>query len=100
MGAAALIPAPSGSGDADVIRASQVQHAVEHVDRHVHLGRPTLIRMRAQPVADHSFPSRYGALGPGAFRGPGRPLPGHAPVVSDVLEVAVALRRRALSRLA
>src|SRR4030095_14803044 len=37
-GAGALTPAPSCSGDADVVRTSQVQHAVEHVDRHVHLG--------------------------------------------------------------
>jgi transposase len=36
-----------GSGDADGLRAPQVLHAVEHVDRHVHLGRPTLIRVRA-----------------------------------------------------
>ena len=46
-GAAALPPTPSGSGEADVARASQVQHAVEHVDGDVHLGRPTLICMRA-----------------------------------------------------
>src|SRR5215203_1649571 len=56
--------------------------------------------MRAQPVADHLFPSTDGGLGPGAFRVPGRPLPGHAPVLGDVLEVAVALRRIVFSRLA
>src|SRR4051812_42457234 len=55
--------------------------------------------MRAQPVADHLFPSADGGLGPGAFRVPGRPLPGHAPVVGDMLEVAVARRRIALGRL-
>src|SRR3954462_10230235 len=90
MGAGALPPTPSGSGDADVLRASQLLHAVEHVDRHVHLGRPTLIRMRAQPVADHLLPSANGGLGLGAFRVPGRCLPGPAPVLGDVLEVAVA----------
>src|SRR3712207_7751242 len=31
-------PGP-GSGDADGPRASELQHAVEHVDGHVHLGR-------------------------------------------------------------
>ncbi len=41
------------SGDADGLRASQLQHAVEDVDGNLHLGRPTLIRARAQPVADH-----------------------------------------------
>jgi hypothetical protein len=29
-----------GSGDADGNRASQLKHAVERVDSHVHLGRP------------------------------------------------------------
>src|SRR3954462_15581392 len=37
----------SGSGEADGLRASQLQHAVEPVDGDVHLGRSTLIRMRA-----------------------------------------------------
>src|SRR3954451_16202345 len=71
MGAGALPPTPSGSGNADVVRASHLLHAVEHVDRHVHLGRPTLIRVRAQPVADHLLPSRNGGLDLGAFRVPG-----------------------------
>src|SRR3954471_19052925 len=57
MGAGALPPTPSGSGNADVLRASQL-------------------------------------------RVPGRCLPGPAPVLGDELEVAVALRRRALRRLA
>ena len=60
----------SGLGCVDVVRASQVQHAIEHVDGNVHLGRPALIRMRAQPVADHLFPPADGGLGPGAFRLP------------------------------
>src|SRR5215207_6086081 len=51
-------------------------------------------------VADHLLPSRDGALGLGAFRVAGRPLPAHATVLGDVLEVAVALRRFAFSRLA
>src|SRR4051794_30468332 len=79
MGAGALPPTPSGSGNADVLPASQLLHAVEHVDRHVHLGRPTLIRMRAQPVANHLLPSANGGLGLGAFRVPGRCLPGPGP---------------------
>src|SRR3954471_2502070 len=36
--AIALPPTPSGSGEADVLRAPQVQHAIEHVDGDVHLG--------------------------------------------------------------
>src|SRR3954451_6512883 len=42
-GVGALTPAPSRVGDADVGWASQVQHAVEHMDRDVHLGGPTLL---------------------------------------------------------
>src|SRR5215207_485795 len=34
------------SCNADELRASQLQHAVEHVDSHVHLGGPTLVRVR------------------------------------------------------
>src|SRR5208282_411013 len=30
-----------GSDDADIARASQLQHAVEDMDRHVHFGHPT-----------------------------------------------------------
>jgi hypothetical protein len=55
-----------GSCDADGLRASQLQHAVEGVDGNLHLGRPTLIRARAQPVADHAFEPAHGGLDPGA----------------------------------
>ena len=46
-----------GSCDADVVRASEVQHAVERVDGNRYLGRPTLVRMRAQ-LAELSFIER------------------------------------------
>src|SRR3954452_3807462 len=66
-GAGAMTPTPVlGSCDADVIRASQLQHAVQDLDRHVHLRRPTLIRTRAQPVPDHALEPADGGLGPGA----------------------------------
>src|SRR3954469_20458534 len=55
-----------GSCDADGLRASQPQHAVQDLDRHVHLSRPTLIRTRAQPVPDHALEPADGGLGPGA----------------------------------
>jgi len=42
-----------GSCDAGGLRASQLLHAVQDLDRHVHLGRLTLVRVRAQPVSDH-----------------------------------------------
>src|SRR4051794_20773898 len=49
------------------------QHAVQDLDRHVHLSRPTLVRTRAQPVPDHALEPAHGGLGPGArvvARGP------------------------------
>ncbi len=73
-----------------------------------HLGRPPLIRMRAQLVADHLFPSAHGGFGPSA-RVASRPLqPSHAAVRADVrrtsrfdvLRVAVALGRCGLGRVA
>src|SRR3954470_19403039 len=55
-----------GSCDAGGLRASQLQHAVQDLDRHVHLSRLTLIRTRAQPVPDHALEPADGGLGPGA----------------------------------
>src|SRR5215218_6203526 len=56
----------SGSCDADGLRAPQLQHAVQRMDGNLHLGRPTLVRAAAQPVADHLFEPAHGSLGPGA----------------------------------
>ena len=44
-----------GLNNANVVRASQLQHAVEHVDGHAHLDCLTLILARAQPVPDHAL---------------------------------------------
>src|SRR4051812_3546873 len=39
------LPQPRlGSSNADIVRASELQHAVERMDGDVHLGRPTLVR--------------------------------------------------------
>src|SRR4051812_26176109 len=65
-GGGAMPPPPVlDSSDADGLRASQLQHAVEHVDRHVHLRRLTLVRVRAQPVPDHALEPADGGLGAG-----------------------------------
>src|SRR5437868_7370485 len=56
-----------GSCDAGGLRASQLQHAVQDLDRYVHLSRPTLIRTRAQPVPDHTLEPADGGLGPGTL---------------------------------
>src|SRR3954469_7684978 len=93
-GAGALTPAPSRLGDADIVRASEFQHAVEDIDRHVHLSRPTLIGVRAQPVPDHALEPADGGLGPGARIVARGLLPAHPALLGDELQVAVPLRRR------
>src|SRR3954470_5575774 len=85
-----------GSCDAGGLRASQLQHAVEDIDRHVHLSRPTLIGVRAQPVPDHALEPADGGLGPGARIVARGLLPAHPALLGDELQVAVPLRRRGL----
>src|SRR4051794_38934075 len=80
------LPRPGSSG-ADVIRASERQHAVEDLDRHVHLGGPTLIGVRAQPVADHLLEPAHVGLGPGARVVPRGLLPAHPALLGDELQV-------------
>ena len=53
-----------GSGDADVVWASQVEHAVECMDDDRHLGRPALVRVRLQLVTDPLLPLVYGGFDP------------------------------------
>lgn len=65
-GAGAMNPLPRlGSGNADEDWASQLQHAVQSMDGDVQLGRATLVRARAQPVADQLFEPADGGLGAG-----------------------------------
>jgi len=80
-----------GSRYPSITWASEIQHAVERVDGNRHLGRPALVRMRTQLVADHLFPSVHGGFDPGAPVVSRRVLPRHAPVLGDVLDVAVPL---------
>jgi len=54
-----------GSCDADGLRASQLQHAVQDHDGDVHLGGLTLVRARAQPVPDHALVAPDGGRGAG-----------------------------------
>src|SRR5215207_8687201 len=89
-----------GSCDADVFRASQLQHAVQDLDGDVRLGRPTLVRVRAQPVPDHALVPADGGLGSGTPVISRRLLPSHPALLGNELEMAVALCRRGLGRLA
>ena len=54
----ALSPARAGSHDADVLRASQLQHAVQHADGDGHLARLLPIRLRTESIADDALPAR------------------------------------------
>src|SRR4051794_28688968 len=72
-----------GLCDADVLRASEVQHSVQHVGCDGHLGRLTLVRMKAQPVTDDAFPSRDVSLHQSAPVVPQHLLPAHAPALGD-----------------
>src|SRR5689334_11288343 len=99
-GVGALTPAPSRLGDADVGWASQVQHAVEHMDRYVHLGGPTLLGARAQLIPDHAFVAADRGLGSGSLHVPGRWLPRPAAPLGSELKMAVPLGGRARGRLA
>ena len=70
---------------ADILRAAQVCHAVQHTDGNGHLGRPTPVRARAEPTADD--PLEAADVGP--HQGPPalarRRLPGDAALVLDDL---------------
>jgi len=105
----ALLPQPClGSGGADGDRASRLRHTVEGMDGDVHLGRPTLVRVRAQPVTDELSEPADGRLGSGLFRVSGGFLPGCPSVLgdvrrtsrSDVLKMAVPLCGCGLGRIA
>src|SRR5205814_5075502 len=47
------------SCDADVARASQLQHTVQDVDSNCHFGCLTLVGLRAQRMTDDPFPAAY-----------------------------------------
>jgi len=61
------------------------QRAVEDMDSDLHLGRPALVRARAQPVTNHLLEARHTRLGSGALDVAWRCLSGHAAVLGDWL---------------
>src|SRR4051794_15798066 len=68
----------SGLCDADVLRASQLQHSVQHVGRDGHLARLSPVRLRTEPITDDALPARDIALHQGTRVVPRGPLPAHA----------------------
>src|SRR3954467_7384273 len=83
----------SGSYDADVFRASQLQHSVQHVGCDGYLARLSPVRLRTEPLADDALPARDIALHESAPAVPRRPLPAHAAALCDTSGMQVALRR-------
>jgi hypothetical protein len=83
-----------GSDDADIVRASQRQDAVEDMDRHADFSHPTFVYTLTQAVTDHLFPSSDRRLDLGAPVLAGGILPGPAAALGDAPEMEVALCRR------
>src|SRR4051812_5660723 len=86
----------SGLCDADRFRASQLQHAVQDRGRDGHLGGLTLVRARAQPVADHPLEAADCGFGQCPAVIAGDLLPAHAAVLGNKLQVLIPLRGRRL----
>src|SRR3954452_7828115 len=82
----------SGSCDAHVLRASQLQHSVQHVGRDGYLGRLSPVRLRTEPITDDALPARDIALHQGAPVVPRGFLPAYAAALGDTSQMRVALR--------
>src|SRR5947209_5531606 len=68
------------SCDADVARASQLQHTVQDVDSNCDFGRLTLVGLRAQRMTDNPFPAANIGFHQGTPVVPRRFLPTHAAI--------------------
>src|SRR4051794_33406811 len=90
----------SGSYDADVLRASQLQYSVQHVGRGGHLARLSPLCLRPQPISEDALPARDVGLHESAPVVPRRLLPAHAATLGDASQMLVALRRRGLGGIA
>jgi hypothetical protein len=77
------------SGDADVARASQLQHAVQDVDSNCHLGCLTLVGLRAQCMTNDPFPAADIGFHQGTPVVPRGFLPSHAALFGNHLQMPV-----------
>src|SRR5437762_4556866 len=75
------------SCDADVARASQLQHTVQDVDSNCHFGRLTLVGLRAQRMTDDPFPAADIGFHQGTPVVPRRFLPTHAAMFGNRLQM-------------
>src|SRR5437588_1481875 len=75
------------SCDADVARASQLQHTVQDVDSNCHFGRLTLVGLRAQRMTDDPFPAADIGFHQGTPVVPCGFLPTHAAMFGNRLQM-------------
>ena len=76
-----------GSRDADVLRSSEVEHAVQGIGGNGHLGRLSPIRLGAQPAANDAFPARDIGLHQSTPVVPRGPLPTHAAALGNTSQM-------------
>ena len=74
-----------------------LKHAVQSTIGDGHLGCLTSVRAQAQAIAEHPFEAAIVASASARRSAAGGFLPGHAPALTDPLQVPVALRRGSLS---
>ena len=73
----------SGLCDADILRASQLQHSVQHVGRDGHLARLSPVRLRTEPIPNDALPARDIGLHKSAPAVSRRPLPAYATALGN-----------------
>src|SRR5437868_2785788 len=88
------------SCDADVARASQLQHTVQDADSNCDFGRLTLVGLRAQRVTDDPFPAANIGFHQGTPVVPRRFLPTHAAMFGNYMKMPVTRSGRILGPLA
>src|SRR5271156_4497764 len=86
--------------DADVARASQLQHTVQDVDSNCHFGRLTLVGLRAQRPTDDPLPAANIGFHQGTPVAPRRFLPTHAAMFGNRSQMPVTQSGWILGRLA
>src|SRR4051812_42227155 len=87
-GRTAPYPDP-GSYGAYILRATELQHAVQYIGGNRHLGLPAPVRMRAQCIADYPLETRDVGFDQRPAVIAGGLLPAHAAALSDASQVTI-----------
>jgi hypothetical protein len=77
-----------------------LKHAVQRMNRDGNFDRTKPIRPRAQDIPNYSFQLADGSLHQGSSRVPVPPLPAHASMLGDALEMLIPLGWKGLHSLA